>query len=384
MGGAELHKSFAGMLNDSSIDQLMAIDNEWNIIAWNKTSELLHQAKRSDVMGKNLLQSFPQIAEDAEMMEGIKSAFNGFKSFVPSDKKQFNREHFENHFIPLKNDDEKVVGVMNITHDVAHRIHAEHELQRLNGELEKKYQQLKLASEELSTLTFITSKNLKEPIRQIYTTVEFMIKSEGRSLSDSGKANLRRMQSSLNRMNLLLDDMLGLSQINTFQKIKSFTDFNEVLNETIDSFKNRITETGATIKAEKLPAFSAYPDLIHFLFFQLLDNSLKFKSEGKTPDIEVSSERKIVEAGETPGVDANDYWIISFKDNGVGFDQLESEKIFMMFEKLNPSNKLRGSGIGLAISRKIMNAHDGFIRAEGVPGDGTVFCCYFPREKQEV
>lgn len=269
---------------------------------------------------------------------------------------------------------------MNVIHEVAHRIQAETELERLNSELEKKYQELKLASEELSTITVITSKNIKEPIRQIYTTVEFLMKTEGRALSDRGKANLRRVQSSLNRMNLLLDDMLGVSQITTFQKPKSFADLDKILEGTLAERRERIIETGAKIAVEKLPSFNAFPEMLHSLFLHLLDNGLKFHKDGKVPQIDIFSKRVSAAEAQAQGFKNLNYWEISFKDDGLGFEQAEAAKIFMMFEKLNPANKLRGSGIGLAICRKIMNAHDGFIHAEGRPGEGSVFHCFFPSE----
>src|SRR5688572_23767495 len=118
-------ESLADMLNDCSIDRVLAIDNDWNIIAWNRTSELISGVSKAEVIGKNLLEAFPQILEDEEMLKAIKEAFNGRKSFLPANHGSFNRTYSENHFIPLKDSHGNVVGVMNIMHDVAHRIKVE-------------------------------------------------------------------------------------------------------------------------------------------------------------------------------------------------------------------------------------------------------------------
>ena len=124
------------MLIDSSIDRVMAIDLNWNIIAWNHTSEMASGIDRQNVIGKKLTDLFPQILNDQEMMEAIVMAFKGRKSFLPSVTNSFNRHYSENHFIPLKDQHEQVIGVMNIIHDVAHRIKVEKQLQKLNMALE--------------------------------------------------------------------------------------------------------------------------------------------------------------------------------------------------------------------------------------------------------
>src|SRR5687768_12446789 len=121
-------ESLSEMLNDCSIDRVMAIDREWKIIAWNRTSEITSGIAREDLLGKNLLTVFPQIRQDDEMMTAIKDAFNGRKSFLPSNSTTFNRTYSENHFIPLTSHDGDVIGVMNIMHDVAHRIKVEKQL----------------------------------------------------------------------------------------------------------------------------------------------------------------------------------------------------------------------------------------------------------------
>src|SRR5689334_3785307 len=102
------------LLNDSSIDQVMAIDDQWNVIAWNKTAAQITGIEKADIIGKHLLEIFPKLAEDPEMMEAVKFAFEGKKSFVPALPGVFNRHSYENHFIPLTDVSGEVKGVMNI------------------------------------------------------------------------------------------------------------------------------------------------------------------------------------------------------------------------------------------------------------------------------
>jgi PAS domain S-box-containing protein len=177
------------MLIDSSIDRVMAIDLNWNIIAWNHTSEMISGVSKKNVIGKNLTELFPQILDDPEMMAAIEIAYKGRKSFLPSLTNSFNRHYTENHFIPLKNKQGNIIGVMNIIHDVAHRIKVEKQLQKLNTALEKKYNQLEKANNELGTFIYITSRDIKEPLKHVYTSLELLIKKEGGTLSNLSKGN---------------------------------------------------------------------------------------------------------------------------------------------------------------------------------------------------
>lgn len=376
-------ESVAGMLNDSSIDRVMAIDLNWNIIAWNKTSELISGINKKNVLGKNLLDSFPQIISDKEMLEAITMAFEGKKSFLPSNLSSFNRQYSENHFIPLRDNNKNVIGVMNIMHDVAHRIKVEKQLQKLNKALEKKYQQLEKANNELATFTYITSRDIKEPLKHVYTSLELLIKKEGPSLSNMSKGNLRRMQGSLNKMNLLLDDILAVSSISSNAEQLTVVDLDKVLQDVTAILQNKLNENRAVIEAVKLPSIRGYKNMLNYLFLNLIDNALKFQPDNGMPRIMIYS--KVVNYGQIEKKDLaheKEYLKVSFKDNGIGFDPSDSEKIFRMFERLH-DRKYHGSGIGLTVSKKIIEAHDGFIETESIVGNGSIFHCYFPIEPED-
>jgi PAS domain S-box-containing protein len=379
-----LHEQYSltEMLNDSSIDRVMAIDNQWNIIAWNRTSELITGIARKKVIGKNLLDTFPQLLGDKEMLDAITMAFEGKKTFLPSQANAFNRHYSENHFIPLRDGNDSVVGVMNIIHDVAHRIKVEKQLQKLNAALEKKYEQLEKANNELATFTYITSRDIKEPLKHVYTSLELLIKKEGASLSNMSKGNLRRMQGSLNKMNLLIDDITAVASINTKSEPMEEVDLDGILAKTTNALRNKINEKRAVIDAVTLPVIPGYRSMLEYLFHHLIDNALKFQYETETPRITISCD--VVTGGlaeKKELTDGIDYLKVSFQDNGIGFDQQDAEKIFNLFEKLN-GREFHGSGVGLTISKKIVEAHEGFIEAISTPGNGATFNCYFPTDQE--
>ena len=371
--------NIADMLNDASIDSVLAIDKSWQIIAWNKTTESISGFRKQDVMGKHLMEIFPQINSDAEMLTAYGLALEGKKSFLPAKAGLFMRSHYENHFIPLQDEDGHIVGVMTLMHDVAHRIKAEMQLQQLNAQLKEKYQQLEKANAELATFTSITGNDLKEPLKKVYTALEMIVMNDGPRLSDSSKAGLRRMQASLNRVKLLLDDILAISTANSFSGDYTTVDLNQVIRTVQVALRNKIRESEATINIDSLPSVSGSEQMLRNLFYNLLDNAIKFQSSGAKPVIEVSAEKVQKPNGHSLSpVQYKEYAAIRFRDNGIGFTAGEAEKIFNMFERLNARSDYPGSGIGLTICRKIAEAHGGFIEAQGEPGQGATFTCYLP------
>lgn len=369
-------ETLARMLIDSSIDRVSAIDKQWSIIAWNKTAEHITGIKKEDILNKPLLEVFPEIETDEELKNAINTAMNGYKTFLPSKAGSFNRHYYENHFIPLKDNNGDVLGVMNLMHDVANRITAERQLERLNFTLTEQYRQLEKVNAELATFTNITGNELKDPIKKVYTSLEMIARNDGHRLSDTSKAALRRMQSSVNRMNLLLEDILALAAASSFTRDFTEVDLNLVLSEALEALRDKIQEKQARIEASKLPVIQGSKQMLHYLFINLLDNAIKFQPDDNIPVVTINVEH--VTGNTTPGSITGyekKYVCLHFTDNGIGFNQDDAGKIFMMFERLNPRQKFGGSGIGLTISAKIAEAHGGYIEAKSEPGKGATFTC---------
>lgn len=354
-------------LTDSSIDRVIAIDTGWKIIAWNLASEQFSGLAKTEVMGKHLLEIFPQLSSDNEMIQAVDNAFNGFKSFLPVKPGLYSRQYVENHFIPLREDNRKITGVLNIVHDVSHRIKAEKKLAHLNLELEKKYSQLAKANKDLANFIYITGRDVKDPIRHIYSTIEILVRKEGYLLSNTNRGNLRKAQASLNKMSLLLDDMMAISAININKPAFQHVHLNNIAENAISKIRQKLSEKEAVINIDPLPVINGCEEMLMYLFQQLLDNALKFQYQNQKPIININ-------CSTAPG---NDFLEIIFQNNGIGFDESESDKIFDMFVKLNGA-EFRGSGIGLSICKKIMDMHEGMITAENVEGSGSIFKCYFP------
>ena len=367
-------KNLDEMLMDCSIDAIIAIDRNYTVTAWNNAAALMYNVPKKQAFGKSLFKLIAGLEEDTETVTAINTALKGHKTFVPASKLYAHRKHSENHYIPLDDNGGNVSGIMNIVHDVAHRIKAERELQRLNEELKKQYRQLKATADELASFTFITSNKIKEPIRNIYTGVEHLIKVEAGHLTDSGRATFRRMQTSLNRMDLLLDDILSIAQISTLEKSYTPVDITELVKEVSMEIKNKF-DTDPVIEIGELCVINGHRNYLHMLFYNLLNNAVKF-NETARPTVQVSCKKTVLNKEAFFAAD-KEYYQVSIADNGIGFEEEDKEKIFTMFEKLH-AGKYKGSGIGLTVARKIMDAHNGFITVESTPGKGSSFHCFFP------
>jgi len=374
--------NLAEILNDASIDRILAIDSGWKIIAWNSSSERSSGIARGELLGRHLLEAFPAIADDAELLDAFRNAMAGTTTFLPAKAGRFHRHFFENHFIPLNDGGTTNLGVMNIMHDAAPRVKAELELEKLNNELKEKFRQLEEAGTELAMFTTITGNDLKEPLKKIYTALELIMINDGRKLSDSSKAAMRRMQTSLNRINFLLDDILVMATANN--QVKEFTqnDTGRLLREVIRNLPRKIIDKKPEFQIGELPCIVGSTPMLHYLFNNIIDNAIKFQPENQTPQITVTGEKIRRKAEQTEG--AMDWVKISIADNGIGFNQEDASRIFNLFEKLDGPHKFAGSGIGLALCKKIMDAHRGFIEVYSQPDQGSRFDCYFPDMKHSI
>lgn len=371
----------AEMLNDASIDRIMAFDLDLRIIAWNKTCERVSGFTKEQVLGKKLLEIYPEINELPALLDAIDSAMHGYKVYVPSDKGSFKGGHYEHHFMPLKNKHGVIIGVMNVIHDVAHRVKAERELKSLNKSLAKKNKELKLSNAELTSFSHVTSHDLKEPLRKAYLFLEMITKNERERLSEEGKAHFKKAQAALQRMTLLTDDILTFAQLQVKGAKQEEIDLNDILKFTKNNLREMISAKKAEIRSQKLPVINGYRSMVVQLFQNILSNALKFQEAEAIPSIKISATSESADNIKHPdAVSGTDYFRISFHDNGIGFEKKYGLRVFQMFHKLHDAEQYPGTGIGLAVCKKIMDLHQGFITVESEPGVGSCFHCYFPLE----
>jgi PAS domain S-box-containing protein len=253
------------------------------------------------------------------------------------------------------------------------------DLQNTNELLQDKNRELEHSNIELASFSSIASHDLQEPLRKIQLFLNLVLQKENDRFSKESQDYLKRVIVSAHRMQQLINDLISYSRTSA-QKIEyTNTDFNKLLVEVLDDLKENIEGTGSVIEVGHLPHASIIPSQFRQLFVNLIANALKFRRLNVEPHINISSEimkaEEIRSLGEDP---EKTFCKISVIDNGIGFPDEQKFKIFEPFQRLHGKEEYSGTGIGLAICKKIVANHHGMITAESGEGKGATFSIYIP------
>lgn len=251
-----------------------------------------------------------------------------------------------------------------------------HELQEANINLER-------SNSDLAQFVYVASHDLQEPLRKIITFSKRLKERFVDSMPEQGKEFIEKINFSAERMRNLIDDLLNFSRISRYDKKFVKTDLNKVLKEVVNDFDLLIQEKNAVIKIGKLPVLFAIPLQMNQLFHNLLNNALKFTSHNSKTQISIKCRMLLPEEiNQYPQFDRNiGYYEIIVSDNGIGFPQEFADQIFIIFQRLNYKEVYQGTGIGLALCRKIVRNHGGEIIAKSEEGRGSDFIIMLPKEQ---
>jgi light-regulated signal transduction histidine kinase (bacteriophytochrome) len=232
--------------------------------------------------------------------------------------------------------------------------------------------------------SYAVSHDLQEPIRKIEFFSGRVLEDEN-ALSPKGKDFLQRIRTSAQKMKQLIENLLSYSIVEGNKKTLEKTDLNQVLLQVQQDLSEQIQQTGAHIQSGQLPGVTGVPSQLHELFMNLLTNSIKFRKQDEALRISIQCDMvKGAGLAHLGAVSAEDYFHISFTDNGIGFEQQYASTIFDILQRLHGQNEYAGTGIGLAICKKVVENHQGFIEAEGEPGKGCTIHIYLPVEKKNL
>lgn len=362
---------FIQTIIDASIDLIAVFDKDLNYLILNKYAAEVFNRRREEIIGKNILNVFPQMA-GKPFLHNLQRALNGEFIHVEAYPSQLADAYFENFFIPLRDNENNVDRVLLIGHDITSVMKANEKLRQLNSELEK-------SNRELEQFAYVASHDLQEPLRKIMTFSDLSEKHAHNP--EIQKRYLQKIYSSAGRMTELIKAVLNYSRLSKTGSEFTDVDMNAVVEQIKTDLELLIEEKGAVIKSDRLPVIKGIPLQMSQLFLNLFTNALKFSE--RPPEINIQVQALTPEdytKTNLPKKEAQ-YLKIVFRDNGIGFEQQYADRVFSIFQRLHSSDQYAGTGIGLALCKKIMENHGGAIAVESELGKGTSFFLYFPHEK---
>jgi len=383
-----------------SVDRIQTVLDKLPLMAWmcDQKGKIIFvnnwYTKFTGQALSEVVESFKQIIHAEDYTNVIKTWEKHMTSGDPIDLKARFQEkssgQYQWHNIranSVRDGDDNITGWVGTNTDI-------HDQYTFTAELEKQVAQRTLAlqeanlnlersNKELQQFAYAASHDLQEPLRKIITFSDRLMVMYGESLDAKGTQFLKRIDDSAHRMSHLIEDILNYSKVGTRYAFEEVY-LDDVLKQVLKDQEILISEKNAIIKHTRLPVIEAMPFQMEQLLSNLVNNALKFSADDRRPQIEIKHRKltpKEVSSIQTLNPDLP-YIEIRIADNGVGFEKEYAEEIFGLFQRLQASTT-GGTGIGLALCRKIVNFHNGFIRAESTPGQGSTFVVTLPVKRKE-
>ncbi|MCD6065457.1 MAG: sensor signal transduction histidine kinase [Bacteroidetes bacterium] len=369
------------MISEVQDYAIFFLNNEGIVENWNKGAQKIKGYEASEIIGKSFSvfytdkdreNNVPKRLLGRAIREG-KAKDEGLR--VRKDKSIF----WASVVITAIHDEaNNVIGFSKVTHDLTEKKRAEDRLKLYAAKLEEKNRELEKMNGELQSFAYISSHDLQEPLRKIQTFASRIQEKESDTLSENGKDYFNRMKEAARRMQTLIQDLLSYSRTSTSERVFIDTDLNELIKELKADFKEAMQEKNAAIVTGNMCRIKVIPFQIRQLLENLVSNALKFSDPSVPPVIHIESELKEGSGLQNPSLSAGIYCHLSVSDNGIGFDPQYKERIFEVFQRLHGKTEYSGTGIGLAIVKKIVENHNGLIEASSKPGEGARFDIYLP------
>lgn len=358
---------------------IILLDKEGNIENWNSGAAFIKGYSAKEILGKNFRIFYAKQDLDDKLPEKLlqqavqfgKANHEGWR--VRKDGSKFWGSVV---ITALHDTQNNVIGFSKVTRDLTERKKNEDNLRSNAEQLDLKNKSLQRLNDELSSFAHIASHDLKEPLRKIMTFSNMLEETE--TLSEKGKGYLERITSSIDRMRNLIDDLLSYAELSHISDNFESVDLNKILQAVEGDLEVSIQEKKAKIQSVKLPVIVGITFQFHQLFLNLISNALKFAKPTVPPliTIDVSSMHGHNITGAFIDTE-KEYYEITIRDNGLGFENEYAVKIFEIFQRMH-SKTFSGTGVGLSIVKKIVENHQGSIVAEGEPGVGATFRLYIP------
>jgi PAS domain S-box-containing protein len=354
---------------------ILLIDTEGNVLNWNRGAERIKGYTEQEIVGKNFRRFYSEEDRKTKLPDSLleiakqkgRATQEGWR--IRKDGTRF----WANVVITALHDDSgETIGFSKVTRDLTERKHAEDKLRQYAIDLENQ-------NKELEQFAYVASHDLQEPLRKIRTFSDLV----KHNLDNKELANryFEKIENSAQRMTELIRSILNYSRLSAKKEKMQEVSLNDILRDVSADLELLIHEKHARLTADDLPVIKGIPLQLHQLFLNLIGNSLKFSKE--QPEIMITS-REFVYNGNPKNeklVEGHRYAEIRFSDNGIGFEQKYADQVFTIFQRLHTKDTYAGTGIGLALCRRVVDNHHGSISVKSKPGEGTQFIVILPVEE---
>ncbi|MGA2798619.1 MAG: PAS domain S-box protein [Thermoguttaceae bacterium] len=361
---------YARGLLEASLDPLVTISHEGNITDVNQATELATGVARNDLIGSVFSSYF---TEPQQADEGYRKVISeGFVRDYPLTIRHASGRTMDVLYNAAiyKNEAGQVQGVFAAARDITERKRAEEELNHYREHLEElvtqRTEELSRSNRDLEQFAYAASHDLQEPLRMISGYLQLLSERYKGQLDEKADKYIDYSVDGAARMSILIRDLLDYSRVNTRGEELRNVDCNKAFESALRNLGSAIKESGANVTHDSLPVLSADQTQLAQLFQNLVGNAIKFRSPQRPPQIHVSARKD------------QSHWLFRVEDNGIGFEQQYEDKIFMIFQRLHGRGQYPGTGIGLAICKRIIERHGGRIWAASEPDKGTNFFFTIP------
>lgn len=374
-------RTFRNMVKNSPIAMTIFRGDEFRIeYANNRMLETVWRKRESEVMGQRVTDAFPELI-DQKYPDLLREVYNtgiphkeiGSLAYVAGDD-GMKRFYLDYEYMPLLGTDGKAWGIMVTVYDTTDSVMARYELeakvQERTADLQRTNKELEQSNQDLQQFAHVASHDLKEPVRKI-KIFSHRLESEFRdAVGPQGQTYLQKILKSTNRIFEMIDGILTYSSLPGTDQPLQPVNLNELFDNLEFDLELLILEQAATIIRPELPTIMAMPDLIYQLFYNLLNNALKFTKKNLPVRVTISTGFITV--------DNHRYIRIIVADNGIGFNNDQADTIFSTFKRLNSKDQYEGTGLGLSLCKKIAERHGGSISAQGEKDKGAQFTVLLP------